>query len=76
MDLPLGKGATVQQLFTTVRKDQFEINVAPWGGQLKVNGLEIASVHKPEASGRTDACVANRLTAEQWWGSADSGRQG
>jgi CBS domain-containing protein len=30
-DLPLGKGATVQQFFATVGKDQFEINVAPWG---------------------------------------------
>jgi len=42
-DMPVGKGATVQQFFTTLGKDQFEINVAPWGeGQLKVNGQEIA----------------------------------
>ena len=42
-DLPVGKGATIQQFFTTLGKDRFEINVAPWGeGQLKVNGLEIA----------------------------------
>ena len=38
-DLPVGKGATVQQFLATVGKDQFEINVAPWGeGQLKING--------------------------------------
>jgi hypothetical protein len=42
-DMPVGKGATIQQFFTTLGKDRFEINVAPWGeGQLKVNGQEVA----------------------------------
>jgi enoyl-[acyl-carrier protein] reductase I len=42
-ELPVGKGATVQQFFTTLGKDRSEIYVAPWGeGQLKVNGQEIA----------------------------------
>lgn len=30
-DMPVGKGATVQQFFASVGKDRFEINVAPWG---------------------------------------------
>ncbi len=35
-NLPVGKGATIQQFFATVREDKFEINVAPWGeGQLR-----------------------------------------
>ena len=42
-EMPVGKGATVQQFFTTIGNDRFEISVAPWGeGQLKVNGREIA----------------------------------
>ena len=52
--MPVGKGATVQQFFTTFGKDRFEINVAPWGeGQLKVNGDEIART--AEAKGRRQA---------------------
>jgi len=30
-DLPVGKGATIQQFFTTLGKDRFEINDAPRG---------------------------------------------
>jgi len=30
-ELPVGKGATVQQFFTTLGKDRFEINVALCG---------------------------------------------
>jgi hypothetical protein len=44
---PWVRGATIEQFFATVGKDQLEINVAPWGeGQLKVNGLEIARTAK------------------------------
>ena len=32
-DLPVGKGATIQQFFTTLGKDRFEINVAPRGAK-------------------------------------------
>ena len=63
-DLPLGKGATVQQFFATVGKDQFEINVAPWGeGQLRVNGLEIATT--AEAKDRRQPSVVNGLTYQR-----------
>src|SRR3954462_2891494 len=42
-EMPVGKGATVQQFFTILGKDRFEINFAPWGeGKLKVNGHEKA----------------------------------
>jgi enoyl-[acyl-carrier protein] reductase I len=44
-DLPVGKGATVQQFFATSGPYQLEIDVAPWGeGHLKVNGIEIAHI--------------------------------
>ncbi|MEH2509445.1 hypothetical protein V1291_000799 [Nitrobacteraceae bacterium AZCC 1564] len=52
-DMPVGKGATVQQFFAYVGKDRFEINVAPWEeGQLTVNGLEIARTAEPKISVR------------------------
>jgi enoyl-[acyl-carrier protein] reductase I len=44
-NLPVGKGATVQQFIATVGADKLEIDVAPWGeGALKVNGVEVAQV--------------------------------
>ena len=64
-DMPVGKGATVQQFFTTLGKDQFEINVAPWGeGQLKVNGQEIART--AEAKDRRQAFAALKQAAERY----------
>ena len=64
-DLPLGKGATVQQFLATVGKDQFEINVAPWGeGQLRVNGLEIART--AEAKDRRQAFTSLKQAAERY----------
>ena len=64
-DLPVGKGATVQQFFTTLGKDRFEINVAPWGeGQLKVNGLEIART--AEAKDRHQAFTRLKQAAEKY----------
>src|SRR5882672_12330254 len=63
-DLPVGKGATLQQFFATVGKDQFEINVAPWGeGQLKLNGLEIA--RNAEAKDRRQAFTSLKQAAER-----------
>jgi enoyl-[acyl-carrier protein] reductase I len=63
-DLPVGKGATLQQFFATVGKDQFEINVAPWGeGQLKLNGLEIART--AEAKDRRQAFTSLKQAAER-----------
>src|ERR1700740_3527159 len=62
-DMPVGKGSTVQQFFTTLGKDQFEINVAPWGeGQLKVNGLEIART--AEAKDRRQAFASLKQAGE------------
>ena len=64
-DLPVGKGATIQQFFANVGKDQFEINVAPWGeGQLKVNGLEIART--AEAKDRRQAFASLKQAAERY----------
>ena len=64
-DLPVGKGATIQQFFTTLGKDRFEINVAPWGeGQLKVNGLEIART--AEAKDRHQAFARLKHAAERY----------
>jgi len=64
-DLPLGKGATIQQFFATVGKDQFEINVAPWGeGQLTVNGREIART--AEAKDRRQAFASLKQAAERY----------
>ena len=63
-DLPVGKGATIQQFFTTLGKDRFEISVAPWGeGQLKVNGLEIART--AEAKDRRQAFASLKQAAER-----------
>src|ERR1700752_5044775 len=64
-DLPLGKGATVQQFFATLGKDRFEISVAPWGeGQLRVNGLEIART--AEAKDRRQAFATLKQAAERY----------
>jgi enoyl-[acyl-carrier protein] reductase I len=64
-EMPVGKGATVQQFFTTLGKDQFEINVAPWGeGQLKVNGQEIART--AEAKDRRQAFAILKQAAERF----------
>ena len=44
-NIPMGKGATFQQLVATVGVDKLEIDVAPWGeGHLRANGREIAQV--------------------------------
>lgn len=64
-EMPVGKGATVQQFLTTLGKDQFEINVAPWGeGQLKVNGREIART--AEAKDRRQAFTTLKQAAERY----------
>ena len=64
-DLPVGKGATVQQFFATVRKEKFEISVAPWGeGQLRVNGREIART--AEAKDRNQAFTSLKKAAERY----------
>jgi enoyl-[acyl-carrier protein] reductase I len=64
-DLPVGKGATIQQFFTTLGKDQFEISVARWGeGQLKVNGQEIART--AEAKDRRQAFTILKQAAERY----------
>jgi enoyl-[acyl-carrier protein] reductase I len=64
-DLPVGKGATIQQFFTTLGKDRFEISVAPWGeGQLKVNGREIART--AEAKDRRQAFTILKQAAERY----------
>src|SRR5438045_8074504 len=64
-EVPVGKGATVQQFVTTLGKDKFEINVAPWGeGQLKVNGLEIART--AEAKDRHQAFSSLKQAAERY----------
>ena len=46
-NIPMGKGATLQQFVATVGVDKLEIDVAPWGEghlSLRVNGREIAHV--------------------------------
>ena len=44
-NLPVGKGATVQEFIATVGHDKLEIGVTPWGeGHLKVNGRKIAHI--------------------------------
>jgi enoyl-[acyl-carrier protein] reductase I len=64
-DMPVGKGSTVQQFFATLGKDQFEINVAPWGeGQLKVNGQEVART--AEAKDRRQAFAVLKQAAERY----------
>ena len=64
-DLPVGRGATVQQFFAKVGKDEFEINVAPWGeGQLTVNGREIART--AEARDRRQAFASLKQAAERY----------
>jgi enoyl-[acyl-carrier protein] reductase I len=64
-DLPGGKGATIQQFLATAGKDQFEINVAPWGeGQLTVNGREIART--AEAKDRREAFASLKQAAERY----------
>ena len=64
-DLPVGKGASIQQFFATVGKNKFEINVAPWGeGQLKANGLEIART--AEAKDARHAFTSLKQAAERY----------
>ena len=64
-DLPVGKGATIQQFFTTLGKDRFEIIVAPRGeGQLKVNGLETART--VEAKDRRQVFASLKQAAERY----------
>jgi enoyl-[acyl-carrier protein] reductase I len=64
-DLPVGKGATVQQFLASVGKDKLEINVAPWGeGQLKVNGVEVART--AEAKDRRQAFTSLKQAAERY----------
>jgi enoyl-[acyl-carrier protein] reductase I len=64
-EMPVGKGVTVQQFFTTLGKDRFEINVAPWGeGQLKVNGQEVART--AEAKDRRQAFATLKQAAERY----------
>ena len=64
-EMPVGKGATVQQFFATLGKDRFEISVAPWGeGQLRVNGEEIART--AEAKDRRQAFAAFKQAAERY----------
>ena len=64
-DMPVGKGATVQQFFASVGKDRFEINVAPWGeGQLILNGREIART--AEAKDRRQAFTSLKQAAERY----------
>ncbi len=64
-ELPVGKGATVQQFFATVGTDRFEINVAPWGeGQLMLNGREIART--AEAKDRRQAFTSLKQAAERY----------
>lgn len=64
-DLAVGKGATIQQFFTTVGGDRFEINVAPWGeGQLAVNGREIARTI--DAKDRRQAFSTLKRAAERY----------
>ena len=63
--MPVGKGATVEQFFTTFGDDRFEISVAPWGeGQLRVNGKEIART--AEAKDRRRAFAALKQAAERY----------
>ena len=77
-DLPVGKGATIQQFSTTLGTDRFEISVAPWGeGQLKVNGHEIART--AEAKDRRHAFATLKQAARRWtycsrWPSSTAGR--
>jgi enoyl-[acyl-carrier protein] reductase I len=64
-DLPVGKGATVQQFLASVGKDKLEINIAPWGeGQLKVNGVEVART--AEAKDRRQAFASLKQAAERY----------
>src|ERR1700746_3007103 len=64
-NLPVGKGATSQQFFTTLGKDRFEISVAPWGeGQLKVNDREVART--AEAKDRRQAFALLKDAAERY----------
>jgi enoyl-[acyl-carrier protein] reductase I len=64
-DMPVGKGATIQQFFTTLGKDRFEISVAPWGeGQLKVNDREVART--AEAKDRRQAFALLKDAAERY----------
>lgn len=64
-EIPVGKGATLQQFFAVSGKDRFEISVAPWGeGQLKVNGEEIART--AEAKDRSQAFATLKQAAQRY----------
>ncbi len=64
-EIPVGKGATLQQFFAISGKDRFEISVAPWGeGQLKVNGEEIART--AEAKDRSQAFATLKQAAQRY----------
>ena len=63
-DLPVGKGATVQQFLATVGTDRLEIDVAPWGeGELKINGKKVARI--TEAKDRRHAFAYLKRAAER-----------
>jgi enoyl-[acyl-carrier protein] reductase I len=64
-NLPVGKGATVQQFVAIVGDDKLEIDVAPWGeGHLKVNGRQIAQVK--DAKDRRQAFRDLKQAAERY----------
>jgi enoyl-[acyl-carrier protein] reductase I len=64
-DLPVGKGATVQQFVAKVGNDRLEIDVAPWGeGHFKVNGREIARIS--DAKDRRQAFRELKTIAERY----------
>jgi len=63
--LAVGKGATLQQFFATVGRDQLEMEIAPWGeGQLKVNGREITRIN--DAKNRRQAFRSIQQIAERY----------
>ncbi len=66
-NLPLGRGATVQQFFATVGADRLEIDVAPWGeGTLQVNGMQVAQVS--DKKNRQEAFRALKIAAQHYLG--------
>jgi hypothetical protein len=63
--LAVGKGATVQSFVSTVRGQELQIDVTPWGeGHLKVNGRQVAQVNdakdKPSAISRNPRSASYR----------------
>jgi enoyl-[acyl-carrier protein] reductase I len=64
-DLPVGKGATIQEFVAAVGDDKLEISVAPWGeGQLKINGRKIAQIK--DAKDRRQAFRHLKEAAERY----------